>query len=64
MYLFDLLSSRGDDGVHILAINMFSVSTDVTSTEVLKGIQMYLSNCSSSMAHCRVVLHHQLTYHG
>lgn len=41
---------------------MFSISTDVTSTEVYNSIQMSLGNCSSSLAHCRMVLHHQLTY--
>lgn len=55
---------REGDGIHILAVNMFSVSTDVTSAEVFDGIQMSLSNCSSSVAHCRMVLLHQLTYHG
>lgn len=55
---------RGEDGVRISAVNMFSISTDVTSAEVYNSIQMSLSNCSSSLAHCRLVLHHQLTYHG
>lgn len=58
------LPHRGEDGVHISAVNMFSISTDVTSAEVYNSIQMFLSNCSSSLAHCRMVLHHQLTYHG
>ncbi|TMS06653.1 Protein HEG [Larimichthys crocea] len=42
---------------------MFSISTDVTSAEVNNSIQMFLSNCSSSLAHCRMVLHHQLDFH-
>lgn len=54
---------REEDGVHISAVNMFSVSADVTSAEVYNSIQMSLSNCSSSLAHCRVVLQHKMTYH-
>lgn len=54
---------REEDGVRISAVNMFSISTNVTSAEVYNSIQMSLSNCSSSLAHCRMVLHHQLTYH-
>lgn len=62
-YSRSTLSKKEEDGVHISAVNMFSIYTDVTSAEVYNSIQMYLSNCSSSLAHCRMVLHHQLTYH-
>ncbi|XP_070694782.1 protein HEG [Pempheris klunzingeri] len=62
-YSRSTLSKKQVDGVCISAVNMFSISTDVTSAEVLNSIQMSLSNCSSSLAHCRMVLHHQLTYH-
>ncbi|XP_042351094.1 protein HEG [Plectropomus leopardus] len=62
-YSRSTLSKKGEDGVRILAVNMFSISADVTSTEVYNSIQMSLSNCSSSVAHCRMVLHHQLSYH-
>lgn len=62
-YSRSTLSRKGDEGVLISAVNMFSISTDVTSAEVYNSIQMFLSNCSSSLAHCRMVLHHQLTYH-
>ncbi|GAA6230156.1 protein HEG homolog 1 [Lates japonicus] len=62
-YSRSTLSKKEEDGVHILAINMFSISTDVTSTEVNNSIQMSLKNCSSSLAHCRMALQHQLTYH-
>lgn len=62
-YSRSTLSKREEDGVRILAVNMFSISTDVTTAEVYNSIQMSLSNCSSSLAHCRMVLHHQLTYH-
>ncbi|XP_053183956.1 protein HEG [Scomber japonicus] len=61
-YSRSILSQKEDNGDHILAVNMFSLSTDVTSAEVYNSIKMTLSNCSSSMAHCRMVLHHQLTY--
>lgn len=62
-YSRSLLSKKEEDGVRISAVNMFSISTDVTSAEVYNSIQMSLSNCSSSLAHCRMVLHHRLTYH-
>lgn len=60
----DLFPHREEDGVHISAANMFSISADVTSAEVYNSIQRSLRNCSSSLAHCRMVLHHQLAYHG
>nr|XP_043875076.1 protein HEG [Solea senegalensis] len=62
-YRRSTLNKKEEDGVRITAVNMFSISTDVTSTEVFNSIQMSLSNCSSSTTHCHVVLHHQLTYH-
>lgn len=62
-YSRSTLSKKEEDGIHILAVNMFSISTDVTSAEVYNNIQMSLSNCSFSMTHCRMVLHHQLSYH-
>ncbi|XP_047227299.1 protein HEG isoform X1 [Girardinichthys multiradiatus] len=49
--------------VRILAVSMFSVSTDVTTAEVYNSIQMSLSNCSASLTHCRMVLQNQLSYH-
>lgn len=61
-YSRSTLSKKEEGGVRIFAVNMFSISTDVTSTEVYNSIQMSLGNCSSSLAHCRMVLHHQLTY--
>ncbi|XP_044072855.1 protein HEG isoform X2 [Siniperca chuatsi] len=62
-YSRSTLSKKEEDGVRISAVNMFSISTNVTSAEVFNRIQMSLSNCSSSLAHCQMVLHHQLTYH-
>ncbi|KAM9804787.1 protein HEG [Neosynchiropus ocellatus] len=61
-YSRSTLSKKEVDGVHILAVSMFSISTDVTSAEVFSSIQMSLRNCSSSVPHCRMVLQHQLTY--
>ncbi|XP_034740853.1 protein HEG isoform X2 [Etheostoma cragini] len=61
-YSRSTLSKKGEAGVRISAVNMFSISTDVTSAEVYNSIQMSLNNCSSSLAHCRMVLLHQLTY--
>ncbi|KAM4609313.1 protein HEG [Polymixia lowei] len=62
-YSRSTLSKKEEDGMLISAVNMFSISTNITSVEVYRSIQMSLSNCSSSSAHCRVVQHHQLTYH-
>ncbi|XP_042283264.1 protein HEG [Thunnus maccoyii] len=61
-YRRSTLSKKEENGVHILAVNMFSISTNVTIKEVNNSIQMSLSNCNSSVAHCRMVLHHQITY--
>ncbi|XP_014844316.1 PREDICTED: protein HEG homolog 1 [Poecilia mexicana] len=62
-YSRSTLRSKEQGGTRILAVNMFSISTDVTTTEVYNSIQMSLSNCSSSLTHCRMVLQHQLSYH-
>ncbi|XP_034042109.1 protein HEG [Thalassophryne amazonica] len=62
-YSRSTLSKKEEDGVRISAVNMFSISTDVTSVEVYNSIQMSLNNCSASLPHCRMVLHHRLTYH-
>ncbi|XP_043986776.1 protein HEG [Gambusia affinis] len=62
-YSRSTLRNKEQGGVRILAVNMFSISTDVTTTEVYNSIQMSLSNCSSSLTHCRMVLQHQLSYH-
>uniref|UniRef100_A0A4W5MKK0 Heart development protein with EGF-like domains 1 n=1 Tax=Hucho hucho TaxID=62062 RepID=A0A4W5MKK0_9TELE len=61
-YRRSTLSKKGEDGVHISAVNMFSLSADVTSSEVYDSIQMSLNNCNSTAAHCRVVVTHQLSY--
>ncbi|KAG7241657.1 hypothetical protein INR49_025122 [Caranx melampygus] len=58
-----LNASLEENGFHIFAVNMFSISTNVTSQEVYNSIQMFLRNCNSSVAHCRMALHYQLTYH-
>ncbi|KAM6970571.1 protein HEG [Aplochiton taeniatus] len=66
-YRRSTVSKRGDfpadRGVRISAVNMFSVATDVSSMEVYNSIQTTMTNCSSSLSHCQVVLHHQLSYH-
>ncbi|XP_061827718.1 protein HEG isoform X2 [Nerophis lumbriciformis] len=61
-YSRSTLSKKEVDGIRISAVNMFSVSTDVTSADVYNSIQMSLKNCTSWQSHCRVVLHHTLTY--
>ncbi|XP_057708851.1 protein HEG-like [Corythoichthys intestinalis] len=58
-----LSKKEQQDGVYISAVNMFSSSSNVTSTEVSNSVQMYLKNCSSSHSHCHMVLQHRLTYH-
>ncbi|CAL8388327.1 unnamed protein product [Gadus morhua 'NCC'] len=62
-YSRSTLSNRKEDGLHILAVHMFSLSANVTSDEVYNSVQTSLTNCSSTSAHCGVLLHHQLTYH-
>ncbi|XP_023806488.1 protein HEG homolog 1 [Oryzias latipes] len=61
-YSRSTLSKREQGGMQILAVNMFSLSTDVTTTEVFNSIQMSLNNCSSSLTHCRMLLQHRLSY--
>uniref|UniRef100_A0A1A8E0Z0 Heart of glass n=1 Tax=Nothobranchius kadleci TaxID=1051664 RepID=A0A1A8E0Z0_NOTKA len=61
-YSRSTLTKKEQPALRILAVNMFSLSTDVTTAEVFKSIQMSLSNCSSSLTHCRMVLQHQLSY--
>ncbi|XP_028846939.1 protein HEG isoform X2 [Denticeps clupeoides] len=50
------------EGLHVRAVNMFSISTNVTSADVYNSIQMSLRNCSQLSSHCRVVLEHRLSY--
>ncbi|CAB1347114.1 unnamed protein product [Coregonus sp. 'balchen'] len=54
-YQRSTLSKKGEDGARIAAVNMFSLSTDVTSSEVYHSIQRSLNNCNSTAGHCRVV---------
>ncbi|KAK6315289.1 hypothetical protein J4Q44_G00148180 [Coregonus suidteri] len=61
-YQRSTLSKKGEDGARIAAVNMFSLSTDVTSSEVYHSIQRSLNNCNSTAGHCRVVVTHQLSY--
>ncbi|XP_055727126.1 protein HEG-like [Salvelinus fontinalis] len=61
-YRRSTLSKKGEDGVHISAVNMFSLSADVTSSEIYDSIQLSLNNCNSTAGHCRVVVTHQLSY--
>ncbi|XP_062862418.1 protein HEG [Trichomycterus rosablanca] len=49
---------RDVDGLLISAVNMFSMSADVASTEICDSIQMSLRNCNTS--HC--THRHQFTY--
>ncbi|XP_053483266.1 protein HEG [Ictalurus furcatus] len=50
------------DRLHILAVNMFSMSADVTSNDIFFRIQMSLRNCNKPQSHCSLKLQHQLAY--
>uniref|UniRef100_A0A8C2E6G0 Heart development protein with EGF-like domains 1 n=1 Tax=Cyprinus carpio TaxID=7962 RepID=A0A8C2E6G0_CYPCA len=62
-YRRSTLGKRDGEGVQILAVNMFSLPTNVTSTDVYNRIQMSLSNCSRTYSHCTIKLQHHLSYH-
>ncbi|XP_037542303.1 protein HEG [Nematolebias whitei] len=62
-YSRSTLSKKEQGGLHILAINMFSISADVTTAEVYESVTVFLRKCNSSLSHCRMVLMHQLSYH-
>ncbi|XP_051937608.1 protein HEG isoform X2 [Hippocampus zosterae] len=62
-YSRSTLSKKEEGSVHISAVNMFSMSSDVTSAVVYNSIQTSLKNCTASQSHCLVVLRHRLTYH-
>ncbi|XP_036424860.1 protein HEG [Colossoma macropomum] len=51
-------------GWNISARNMFSMSANVTSSEVYSRIQTFLRNCSKPHSRCTLKLRHQLTYQG
>ncbi|KAB5577253.1 hypothetical protein PHYPO_G00207790 [Pangasianodon hypophthalmus] len=53
---------RDLDRLHILAVNMFSMSAEVTCTDIFFRIQMSLRNCNKPQSHCSLKLQHQLTY--
>ncbi|TRZ03751.1 hypothetical protein DNTS_009743 [Danionella cerebrum] len=62
-YRHSTLGKRDGDGVQIPVVNMFSLSSDVTSADVFHSIQMSLNNCSRTYSHCTIKLRHQLSYH-
>ncbi|XP_063355619.1 protein HEG isoform X2 [Pelmatolapia mariae] len=62
-YRRSTVTKQEKDGVSIMVANTFSISANVTTTEVNNIIQMSLKNCSSALAHCQVVLKYKLTYH-
>ncbi|KAL7865464.1 hypothetical protein SRHO_G00107110 [Serrasalmus rhombeus] len=51
-------------GWNISARNMFSLSSNVTSSEVYSRIQTFLRNCNKPRSRCTLKLHHQLAYQG
>ncbi|XP_059418333.1 protein HEG-like [Carassius carassius] len=61
-YRRSTLDKRDGEGVQILAVNMFSLPTNVSSTDVYNSIQMSLSNCSRTYSHCTIKLQHHLSY--
>uniref|UniRef100_A0A671KGH3 Protein HEG-like n=1 Tax=Sinocyclocheilus anshuiensis TaxID=1608454 RepID=A0A671KGH3_9TELE len=62
-YRRSTLGKRDGEAVQILAVNMFSLPTNVTSTDVYNSIQMSLSNCSRTYSHCTIKFQHHLSYH-
>ncbi|CAL9690639.1 unnamed protein product [Knipowitschia caucasica] len=61
-YSRSTLRKREEGRTGILAVNMFSISADVTSSEVYNSIHATLTNCSFFLSHCRMVLQHQISY--
>ncbi|XP_013866988.1 protein HEG [Austrofundulus limnaeus] len=62
-YRRSTLSKGERGGLHILAVNMFAISADVTTAEVYESVTVVLGKCNSSLSHCRMALMHQLSYH-
>uniref|UniRef100_A0A9J7ZVR8 Heart development protein with EGF-like domains 1 n=1 Tax=Cyprinus carpio carpio TaxID=630221 RepID=A0A9J7ZVR8_CYPCA len=62
-YRRSTLRKKDGGDVQISAVSMFSLSTNVTSTDVFNSIQMSLSNCSRTYSHCTIKLQHPLSYH-
>ncbi|KAG9271607.1 hypothetical protein AMEX_G14552 [Astyanax mexicanus] len=50
------------NGKELDVSNMFSMSANVTSSEVYRNIQAFLRNCSKPNSRCTLKLHYQLTY--
>ncbi|XP_059356380.1 protein HEG-like isoform X2 [Carassius carassius] len=62
-YRHSTLHKTDGGDVQISAVSMFSLTTNVTSTNVFNSIQMSLSNCSRTYSHCTIKLQHHLSYH-
>uniref|UniRef100_A0A673HSE1 Protein HEG-like n=1 Tax=Sinocyclocheilus rhinocerous TaxID=307959 RepID=A0A673HSE1_9TELE len=62
-YRRSTLHKKDGGDVQISAVSMFSLSTNVTSTDVFNSIQTSLSNCSRTYSHCTIKLQHHLSYH-
>ncbi|XP_043104509.1 protein HEG [Puntigrus tetrazona] len=62
-YRRSTLHKKDGGDVQISAVSMFSLSTNVTSTDVFNSIQMSLNNCSRTYSHCTIKLQHHLSYH-
>lgn len=50
------------NGKELDVSNMFSMSANVTGSEVYRNIQAFLKNCSKPNSRCTLKLHYQLTY--
>ncbi|KAI5628082.1 protein HEG precursor, partial [Silurus asotus] len=50
------------DRLHILAVNMFSMSANVTSIDIFHRIQMSLQYCNKPQSHCSLKHQHRLMY--
>ncbi|KAG1937663.1 protein HEG [Pimephales promelas] len=62
-YRRSTLENIDGEGVQISVVSMFSLSSNVTSSDVNNSIQMSLSNCSRTYSLCTIKLQHQLSYH-
>ncbi|KAK3569009.1 hypothetical protein QTP86_021583 [Hemibagrus guttatus] len=50
------------DGLQIMAVNMFTMSANVTSIDIFSRIQMSITNCNKPQSHCYLKHQHQLNY--
>uniref|UniRef100_W5KF16 Heart development protein with EGF-like domains 1 n=1 Tax=Astyanax mexicanus TaxID=7994 RepID=W5KF16_ASTMX len=62
LHIFRVFDFVCRNGKELDVSNMFSMSANVTSSEVYRNIQAFLRNCSKPNSRCTLKLHYQLTY--